>query len=97
MSFSLEYAPEVQGDFRCIATHLLNFSEHDAVARIETIEAALRVLMSSPFIGRRAGVQRELLIGSGSGAYVARYRVLEYERVVLILAIRHAREDGFKR
>jgi plasmid stabilization system protein ParE len=57
----------------------------------------LRVLERSPWIGRPSGLFREIVIGEDATASVARYRVDEAARVVEILALRHAREDGYKR
>lgn len=67
-----------------------------AVATIARIEDALKVLERHPLIGRRVEEgRRELVISRGRYAHIALYRWFEAEELVLVLAIRGAREAGY--
>jgi plasmid stabilization system protein ParE len=67
-----------------------------ALATIESIEDAIKVLQRHPLIGRRVEEgRRELVISRGRNAYVALYRWFEVEELVLVLAIRNTREAGY--
>jgi plasmid stabilization system protein ParE len=67
-----------------------------ALAAIESIEDAVQVLGRHPLIGRPAEEgRRELVISRGRNAYMALYRWFEVEDMVLVLAIRSAREAGY--
>jgi toxin ParE1/3/4 len=88
---------EVFDDFDRIVDHLVRYSEQDAVARIQEITDALRILETSPQIGRRAASGlRELVIGTGSRGYVALYEFVPDLDVVYVVAIRAQREAGYK-
>ncbi|MBN9087710.1 MAG: type II toxin-antitoxin system RelE/ParE family toxin [Reyranella sp.] len=69
----------------------------DAASRaVRTIRDKIKVLSRHPRLGRVDSEQsdcRELLIPSGNSGYVARYRL--DGGIVVILAIRHAREAGY--
>lgn len=97
MRYSVELHALVAKDLDRIVRHLL---AHDATGireRVLAVRDALRVLERNPFVGRPAGRFRELIIGEGTQTYLARYRVWEANRRVVVLAIRHAREVGFGR
>ncbi len=67
-----------------------------AVARLASVRAAFAVLQDHPRLGRPAeDGRRELVLARGRDAYVAKYRWRPDDDVVLILAVRHAREAGF--
>ena len=64
--------------------------------RVGAIIEACGVLARHPLIGRRRrDDKRELLIGSGAKGYVALYRYVLENDLVVILAIRAQRENGF--
>ena len=69
----------------------------DAAARaIRTIRDKINILSRHPRLGRVDSEQpeyRELLISFGDAGYVARYRL--DGGIVVILAVRHAREAGY--
>ena len=69
----------------------------DAAARaIRTIRDKINILSRHPRLGRVNSEQpeyRELLISFGDAGYVARYRL--DGGIVVILAVRHAREAGY--
>ncbi len=93
----LELAPEILQDFDRILAHLAQYEVAEAPARIAGIIAALDTLRHSPLIGRPlTGGLRELLIGRGALAYLALYRFLPVAETVFVLAIRHAREAGYR-
>jgi plasmid stabilization system protein ParE len=94
----IELAPEVLQDFDRILEHLKQHQVADMSERIDGIVEALQILSHSPLIGRPdSRGQRELLIGQGSRACVARYQYLPDLATAFVLAIRSQRESGFKR
>lgn len=70
----------------------------DAVLNaLDLIEDALTVLQQHPLIGRPVDAHlRELVISQGKSGFVALYSFEEAFDAVLILAIRHQREAGFR-
>ena len=94
----VELAAEVFSDFDRLLDHLARFEIDNPSARITEIVEAIQVLTHSPFIGRpvKAG-KRELVIGSGARGYVALYRYVASIDTVFVLALRHQREDGYRR
>lgn len=88
--------PGVIEDLDRIVDHLHRHEVEGADARAGEILSAFDVLADNPLIGRPAGEdKRELLIGRGSGGYIALYRYLSLIDMVLILAIRAQREGGY--
>ena len=74
-------------------------AEHDprrAREQLVSVRRALELLADHPLLGRdtEAG-RRELVLSRGRHGYVAKYRWLPAEGVVLILAVRHQREAGY--
>lgn len=69
----------------------------DAASRaIRTIRDKLKIFSRHPRLGRIDAEQpdyRELLIAFGDSGYAARYRL--DGRIVVVLAVRHAREAGY--
>jgi plasmid stabilization system protein ParE len=75
-------------------------AEHDPAAAEETASLVLdglAVLERHPLMGRPAeeGL-RELVISRGRSGYVALYDYREPDDLVIILAVRHQREAGFR-
>lgn len=72
----------------------------DPAAAAETndlIFGALTVLQQHPLIGRPVEDDlRELVISRGRSGYVALYEYLEPDDLVVVMAIRHQRESGFR-
>ena len=94
----IELAPEVFDDFDRFFDHMAQFDVTDAPERIEEILQTVQILATSPLIGRPLkGGKRELVIGRASRAYVALYRYVPDIDTVFVLAIRNAREAGYKR
>jgi len=67
-----------------------------ALAQLSSIRAAFAVLADHPLLGRVAeDGRRELVLSRGKYGYIAKYRWLPAEDVVLILTVRHQREAGY--
>lgn len=67
-----------------------------ALTQLSSVRAAFAVLADHPLLGRAAeDGRRELVLSRGSYGYIAKYRWLPAEEVVLILAVRHQREAGY--
>ena len=65
--------------------------------RLLSVRRAFELLADHPFIGRSAeDGRRELVLLRGRTGYVAKYRWVPAEQVVLILAVRHQREAGYQ-
>src|SRR5437879_10530712 len=61
-----------------------------------SVRRALELLADHPLLGREAEEgRRELILSRGRHGYIAKYRWLPAEDVVLILAVRHQREAGY--
>ena len=61
-----------------------------------SVRRALELLADHPLLGREAEEgRRELVLSRGRYGYIAKYRWLPTEDVVLILAVRHQREAGY--
>ena len=58
---------------------------------------ALEILVQHPEIGRKVHFgQRELVISRGRTGYLALYRFLPHIDRIVVLALRHQRESGYK-
>ena len=67
-----------------------------ALGQLSSVRAAFEVLADHPLLGRVAeDGRRELVLSRGRYGYIAKYRWLPSEDVVLILAVRHQREAGY--
>lgn len=102
MSFTVRWSATARADLVRLHDFLLDRAQtvedldaaDEAIAAVE--HAVLQQLARTPFIFRRAGVSltaRELIIPHGSTGYVARYEILP--DVVLVLAVRHQREEDY--
>ena len=61
-----------------------------------SVRRAFQLLSDHPLIGRAAEEgRRELVLSRGRYGYVAKYRWLPADDVVLILAVRHQLEAGY--
>lgn len=69
---------------------------HRARAQLLSIRKALELLADHPLLGRAAeNGRRELILSRGRYGYIAKYRWLPAEEVVLVLTIRHQLEAGY--
>jgi plasmid stabilization system protein ParE len=93
---TLKLTERAHGDLERIFEFVARTNPNRALATIESIEDAVQVLVRHPLIGRPAEEgRRELVICRGRNAHVALYRWFEAEELVLVLAIRSAREAGY--
>lgn len=64
--------------------------------QVLSVRKALEVLADHPLLGRAAEEgRRELILSRGRYGYIAKYRWLPAEDIVLILAARHQLEAGY--
>jgi toxin ParE1/3/4 len=75
-------------------------AEHNpklARERMLSVRRAFDLLADHPLLGREVeDGRRELILSRGKFGYVAKYRWVAAEDVVLILAVRHQLEAGYK-
>lgn len=75
-------------------------AEHNqklARERMLSVRRAFELLADHPLLGRQAeDGRRELILSRGRFGYVAKYRWVPAEDVILILAVRHQLEAGYK-
>ena len=75
-------------------------AEHNprvARERMLSVRRAFELLADHPLLGREAeDGRRELLLSRGRFGYIAKYRWVPAEDVILILAVRHQLEAGYK-
>ena len=94
----VEFGDGTGEDFDRILQHLFAHEAQAINERVASIVDACGVLARHPMIGRRRPEdKRELVIGSGPKGYVALYRYVAENDLVVILAIRAQREEGFVR
>jgi plasmid stabilization system protein ParE len=90
------YSRNAQANLTRLHLFLVDKNPEAAHRAIRTIRDRINMLARFPRLGRadhEQPEQRELFITFGTAGYVARYRVAD--ELVLILAIRHAREAGY--
>jgi plasmid stabilization system protein ParE len=64
--------------------------------QILSVRKAFELLADHPLLGRSAEAgRRELILSRGRYGYVAKYRWLPAEDIILILAVRHQLEAGY--
>ncbi len=91
------YAPPAQADLERLSEFLMLSDPVAALATYDLITRALAILVEHPLIGRPvAEGHRELIISRGESGYLALYDFLERDDRVVILAIRHQREAGYR-
>lgn len=67
-----------------------------ARVQVLSVRRAFELLADHPLLGRMAeDGRRELVLSRGRYGYIAKYRWLPVDEVVLILAVRHQREAGY--
>ena len=74
-----------------------NRAKRLAQETVTLIFDALEMLTQHPEVGRKVHFgQRELVISRGRTGYLALYRYLPHTDRILVLALRHQREAGYK-
>ena len=93
----LVYAAQALRDLERLSDFLLETEPQAAHDTAVLILEALEILTQHPEIGRKVHFgQRELVISRGRTGYLALYRYLPHIDRILILALRHQRESGYK-
>ncbi len=93
----VRYSERAFHDLQRFADFLLDSDPTAALDTAGVIFEAIDILAHSPEIGRKAHAgNRELVISRGRTGYLALYRYLPKVQRVLVLALRHQREAGYK-
>jgi plasmid stabilization system protein ParE len=80
-----------------LSDFLLESDPSAAQDTVTLIFDALEILVQHPEVGRKVHFgQRELVISRGRTGYLALYRYLPHIDRILVLALRHQREVGYK-
>ena len=90
------YTPEARADLIRLVEFLMDAGAADPAAVVDDVTHAVEFLVRHPKIGRplESGL-RELVISRGASGYLALYDYSELHDDVLILRIRHQREEGY--
>lgn len=93
----LFYTEQALLDLERLGDFLLETDPQAAQDTAALIFEALEILVQHPEIGRKVHFgQRELVISRGQTGYLALYRFLPHIDRILVLALRHQRESGYK-
>ncbi len=93
----LVYTEHALADLERLGDFLVETDPQAAQDTVKLIFEALEILVQHPEIGRKVHFgQRELVISRGRTGYLALYRFLPHLDRVLVLALRHQRESGYK-
>ncbi len=84
-------------DLKRLFDFLAEYNPKQARERMLSVRRAFELLADHPLLGRQAeDGRRELILSRGRFGYVAKYRWVPAEDVILILAVRHQLEAGYK-
>ena len=93
----LVYSAQALVDLERLSDFLLETDPPAAQDTAVLIFEALEILVQHPEVGRKVHFgQRELVISRGRTGYLALYRFLPHLDRILVLALRHQRECGYK-
>jgi plasmid stabilization system protein ParE len=93
----LVYAEQALLDFERLADFLRQTDPQAAPDTAGLIFEALEILTQHPEIGHKVHFgQRELVISRGRTGHLALYRFLPHIDRIVVLALRHQRESGYK-
>lgn len=93
----LVYTEQALSDLEWLSDFLLETDPAAAQDTVTLIFDALDILVQHPEVGRKVHFgQRELVISRGRTGYLALYRYLPHIDRILVLALRHQRESGYK-
>jgi plasmid stabilization system protein ParE len=93
----LVYTAQALTNLERLSDFLLDADPQAAQNTASLIFDALEILVQHPEIGRKVHFgQRELVISRGRTGYLALYQFLPRIDRVLVLALRHQREAGYK-
>jgi len=92
----VEITARAMGDLERLFDFIAEEDPARACKQVLSVRRALELLAVHPLLGREAEEgRRELILSRGRYGYIAKYRWLPAEDVVLILAVRHQREAGY--
>jgi len=93
----ISYSPQAVTDLERISDFVARDGTQAQLEALDLIDDAVNVLARHPLMGRPVehGL-RELVISQGKTGYVALYSHEVNDDAILILAIRHQREAGFR-
>jgi plasmid stabilization system protein ParE len=92
----VEVTERALGDLERLFDFIAEEDPTRARKQLLSVRRAFELLGDHPLLGREAEAgRRELILSRGRYGYVAKYRWLPAEDVVLILAVRHQREVGY--
>lgn len=98
MTFELKYTQTFYEDLDRLSDFLIDRDPDLAERAIRGIQKALMILQDFPLMARRASADdpllRELVVPFGSAGYVILFKVID-EATVVVLAVRHQREEDF--
>lgn len=98
MTFELKYTQTFYEDLDRLADFLIERDPDLAERAINAIQKALMILQDFPLMARRASADdpllRELVVPFGSAGYVILFKVMN-ETSVIVLAVRHQREEDY--
>lgn len=91
------YHDKAREDIMRLVNFLMESDVDAALAILGIIGDGVFVLQNHPEIGRptESDVLRELVISRGRTGYIALYEFDQLRELVLILRVKHQREDGF--
>jgi addiction module RelE/StbE family toxin len=93
----ISYSSQALADLERISDFLSENGSSAQLEALDLIDEAITILARHPFVGRRAeSGLRELVISQGKTGYVALYCYEADHDAILVLAIRHPREAGFR-
>jgi len=93
----LVYTEQALVDLERLGDFLVETDPQAAQETAVLIFEALEMLALHPEIGRKVHFgQRELVISRGRTGYLALYRFLPHINRILVLALRHQRESGYR-
>lgn len=83
-------------DLERLFEFIANVDPDKARRQLGSVRKAFELLADHPLLGRAAeDGRRELILSRGRYGYIAKYKWVPAEDVVLILAVRHQREAGY--
>lgn len=95
----VEWQRDARRDLERVVAFLWEKQPGAAARAAQLILDGADLLVSSPRLGRPIGDgtdRRDLTLPFGSGAYILRYMLLEEDTVVVVIRVRHSREDRSK-
>jgi plasmid stabilization system protein ParE len=93
----VQIAVRALADLEQLFEFLAEYNPKLARERMLSVRRALELLADHPLLGRQAeDGRRELVLSRGRFGYVAKYRGVPAEDAILILAVRHQLEAGYK-